>query len=91
MTDTVQNPTWRINREISLGDVLAVVTAMVLGVMAYTSLDGRVKMVEVLTANNTNQISSTITEIKTELRRLNDRLERITDQHVVTATNGRAK
>lgn len=68
---------WHINREVSLGDLIAIITALVAVVVAYMSLDGRVTVVEMLTHTNTQQITSTINEIKVELRRLNDRLERV--------------
>lgn len=82
-------PQWHVNKEISLGDVLAIIIAVVSVIMAYTSLDGRVKLVETLTNQNTVQISNTISEIKTELRRLADRMERLTEQHIITPGNGR--
>lgn len=67
---------WHVSREISLGDLVAIVTALVAVVIAYMSLDGRVSVVEIVTRTNTQQISEAISEIKQELRRLNDRLER---------------
>lgn len=72
-----QAKAWHINREVSLGDIIAITTALVAVVMAYMSLDSRVTVVEMLTRTNTQQITSTINEIKVELRRLNDRLERV--------------
>ncbi len=74
-----QDKAWHVNREVSLGDMIAIVTALVAVVMAYMSLDGRVTVVELLTNKNSQQIESTISEIKIELRRLNDRLERIVE------------
>lgn len=75
-----QENRWRINREVSLGDILAIVIAVGSVITAYMSLSARVTVVEVMAAQTANSLNGTVSEIKTELRRLNDRLERMVDQ-----------
>lgn len=76
-----QRRVWHINREIGVGDLVAIATALVAVVISYSQLDARVKVVEVITATNTAQITNTVAEIKNDMRRLADRIEKIVDNH----------
>lgn len=79
---------WHVKREISLGDLVAVTTALVAVVISYAQLDARVKLVEVLTGQNAAQIAGTVTEIKSDMRRLADRIERIVEKQNDLHQNG---
>lgn len=73
---------WRINKEISLGDMLAIAVAVGSVITAYMSLNARVTVVEVLAAQTSTQVNGTVSEIKSELRRLSDRMERLFEQRM---------
>lgn len=79
---------WHINREISLGDLLAIAVAIGSVITAYMSLSARVTVVEAMAAQNSAQLTGTVQEIKSELRRLSDRMERLFEQHMKDAGSG---
>lgn len=68
---------WTIKREVSLGDLIAVVIAIGSVITAYMSLNARVMVVEATTAQTASDMRSTMNEIKVEIRRLTDRIERV--------------
>lgn len=68
---------WTIKREVSLGDLIAVVIAIGSVITAYMSLNARVMVVEATTAQTAADMRSTMNEIKVEIRRLTDRIERV--------------
>lgn len=68
---------WTIKREVSLGDLIAVVIAIGSVITAYMSLNARVMVVEATTAQTAADMRSTMNEIKEEIRRLTDRIERV--------------
>jgi len=70
---------WTIKREVSLGDMVSIVIAVVSVVVAYMTLNARVMVVEAVTAQNSADMRSTMSEIKGELRRLNERIEKLVD------------
>lgn len=75
---------WHVNREISLGDILAIAVAIASVITAYMSLNARVMVVEALSAQTSQQLSGTVAEIKSDLKQLNSRLERIIESKVFT-------
>lgn len=68
---------WSIKKEISLGDIIAIVVAIVAVMSAYMTLNTRITVVEIMAQTNGASIAGTITEIKDELRRLNNKMERM--------------
>lgn len=68
---------WRIKKEVSLGDIVAIVIAIMAVMTAYATLNTRIAIVESLTQANNAALAGTVLEIKTELRRLNDKMERM--------------
>lgn len=70
-----QRRKWRINREISAGDLVAIAVAITAVASSYFSLDKRVAVIEVLSAQNNTMISQSVHEIKQDVRRLGDKLE----------------
>lgn len=72
---------WEVKREISLGDLVAVAVALVSVIVTYMNLDARVRIVELVSSQNTQQINTTVSEIKSDMRRLADRVEKIVDNH----------
>lgn len=75
-----QEPKWHLSREISMGDLVAIATALIAVIVSYMQLDARVKVVEVITNQNSVQINSTVAEIKQDMRRIADRVERIVEK-----------
>lgn len=81
MEQNEQDISWHVKREISLGDLIAVATALVAVIVTYMNLDARVRIVEVQSNNNAQQLSSTVADLKSDLRRIADRVERIVETH----------
>jgi hypothetical protein len=75
-----QETKWHVSREISMGDLVAILTALIAVVVSYMQLDARVKVVEVITSQNSAQISTAVSEIKQDMRRIADRVERIVER-----------
>lgn len=71
---------WRIKREVSAGDIVAIAVAIVAVLAAYMRLDARVTVVEITTAANTQAVTETVQEIKVELRRLVDKIDRVIER-----------
>lgn len=82
MTDdqTRERGKWRLNREVSAGDLVAISVAVVAVLTSYFSLDKRVAVIETLSAQQQSAVSQTVQEIKHELRRLTDKIERLTER-----------
>ena len=75
-----QRRKWRVNREVSIGDLVAISGALAAVLITYTTLDKRVAVMETLTAQQQATVTQTVQEIKTELRRLTDKIERLTEK-----------
>ena len=73
------NP-WRIKKEISLGDLIAIVVAIAAVLTAYMRLDARVTVVELTAAQNAQSVNVVLQEIRIEMRRLADKLDRFTER-----------
>ncbi len=71
---------WRINREVSAGDLVAISVAVTAVLTSYFSLDKRVAVMETLTTQQQSVVTQTVQEIKSELRRLTDKIERMTER-----------
>jgi len=71
---------WHVKREISLGDMIAIVIACSAVITSYMSLNARVMVVETLTQSNSTQFSATVNELKGELRRFSDKLDRLVER-----------
>lgn len=71
-----QRRKWRIERTISAGDLVAIGVAVVAVLSSYFSLDKRVAVVETLSAQNNTTLKSDMHEIKQDVRRLGDKIER---------------
>lgn len=74
---------WRIKKEVSLGDIVAILIAVVAVMTAYMTLNTRIAVVESIATTNAASISVTISEIKVELRRLNDLMLKLIERQVV--------
>ena len=70
-----QRRRWRINREISAGDLVAITVAIAAVASSYFSLDKRVAVIETLSAQNNAMVAQTVQEIKQDVRRLGDKFE----------------
>lgn len=70
---------WHVNREVSVGDLVAIVGAIVAVLVSYFSLDKRVAVVEQALTQQRSEMGANIQEIKTDVRRLADRIERVLD------------
>lgn len=68
---------WHVNREVSVGDLVAISGAVAAVLVSYFSLDKRVAMVEQAISQQRNEMSSSIQEIKTDVRRLADKMDRV--------------
>ncbi len=75
-----QRQKWRINREVSAGDLVAISVAVTAVLTSYFSLDKRVAVMETLTTQQQSVVTQTVQEIKSELRRLTDKIERMTER-----------
>lgn len=71
---------WSIKKEVSLGDIIAIVVAVVAVMTAYMTLNTRITVVEIMAQTNGASIANTITEIKDELRRMNSKMERMLEE-----------
>ena len=67
---------WSIKKEISLGDLVAIATAIVAIMIAYIRLNDRVTTVEVTSQVQQQTITTTMQELRTEIRRLADSFDR---------------
>lgn len=72
-----QRRKWRLNREVSAGDIVAIAVAITAVLTSYFSLDKRVAVVETLSTQNNATLKQDVSEIKQDVRRLGDRIERI--------------
>lgn len=77
--DDEQRRKWRINREVSAGDLIAITVAIVAVLSSYFSLDKRVAVVELLSTQNHSVVTQTVQDVKVEVRRLADKIERYTE------------
>jgi hypothetical protein len=71
---------WRINKEIGAGDLVAISVAVAAVLTSYFSLDKRLAVIETTGAQNAANITSTVSEIKTEIRRMSDKLDRYVER-----------
>jgi len=71
---------WRINKEVGAGDLVAIAVAVAAVLASYFSLDKRLAVIETTSTQNTANITHTVAEIKTEIRRMSDKLERFTER-----------
>lgn len=71
---------WRINKEIGAGDLVAISVAVAAVLASYFSLDKRLAVIETTSAANSVSITSTVAEIKVEIRRMSDKLDRYTER-----------
>lgn len=79
----VEKQQWSIKREISAGDLVAIVVALVSVLSAYFMLNRdqaltnlRVQNLEQLRAADSAQNSNTLSDIRSDIRRLVERLDR---------------
>jgi uncharacterized protein YPO0396 len=70
-------PKWRVTKDISVADIVAVVSAFVAILFAYTTLDKRVTLAENSIAVLRNSQSYAQDQINTHLRDLNNKLDRV--------------
>lgn len=75
---------WSIKREVSIGDLIAFVTAMVAVVYAYSTLDTRIQILEreniTLMKANIRQDDDTVAlkkDLGDRLQRIDDKLDRL--------------
>ena len=68
---------WSIKKEVSLGDLIAIIVAITAVMSAYMTLNTRLAVIETVSNTSSTAIAGTINDIKTELRRMNDKMERI--------------
>jgi hypothetical protein len=71
---------WRINKEIGAGDLVAISVAVAAVLASYFSLDKRLAIIETASAQTAASITTTVSEIKTEIRRMSDKLDRYTER-----------
>lgn len=71
---------WRINKEVGAGDLVVIAVAVAAVLTSYFSLDKRLAVIETSSAQNAVNITSTVSEIKTEIRRMSDKLDRYTER-----------
>jgi len=71
-----QRRKWRLNREISAGDLIAIAVAITAVMTTYFQLDKRVAVVEIISAQNNATLKHDVSEIKQDVRRLGDKIER---------------
>lgn len=71
---------WHINKEVSAGDMVAISVAVAAVLTSYFNLDKRLAVIETTSAANSVNITNTVTEIKTEIRRMSDKLDRYTER-----------
>jgi len=76
---------WRLKKEVSLGDVIALAAALMAVLMAFMSLrvtdlelDSRIRVVEITSNANSANVATTVQELKVELRRLGDKIDTLT-------------
>lgn len=78
---------WHLERSVSVGHILTTVTLVVAALIYVLRVEGRVDLVERATHNNQERIARVeqrvnvdIAEIKTLLRRIEDKLDRKADR-----------
>lgn len=72
---------WRLNKEVGVGDLVAITVAIAAVLASYFSLDKRVSVVEFSSAQSANAVQSTVAEIRIELRRMADKLDRLVERN----------
>ncbi len=71
---------WTINKEISVGDLVAIVLALASVFAAYFSLDKRVSLIEQAIAVQTTQIAADKKDSKEDLLRLEQKLDKVLEK-----------
>lgn len=79
MAEIQDDGRWKVKREVSLGDIIAIVIALTAVISSYMYMNARVLVIETVTQTNTMQITNTINEIKIELRRMADKMDRLVE------------
>jgi len=71
---------WQLKKEVSLGDLIAIIVAILAVLSAYARLDVRVTEVEVTNRVQTKVLQDALTELKIEIRRMADGFDRFKEQ-----------
>jgi hypothetical protein len=86
-SDRREGQRWRLKREISIGDVIAFVTACIAVVVAYSTLDKRLTRIEDSSViqketdrRQDDEQLRAIGRIEQSMRDINDKLDRIREQ-----------
>ena len=69
-----------MKKEVSLGDLIAIIVAILAVLSAYARLDVRVTEVEVTNRVQTKVLQDALTELKIEIRRMADGFDRFKEQ-----------
>lgn len=87
MAEQQTKPGWVVKKEVSIPDVIAFITSMVLVIMAYATLDKRLALLEAgkieqqMTDARQDRDSMRLTsEVKEQLQRMNDKLDRLVER-----------
>ena len=78
--DNKEDQRWRLNKEVGVGDLVAISVAVAAVLVSYFSLDKRLAVIEISSTQNSANISYTVAEIKSEIRRMADKLDRYTER-----------
>ena len=78
--DRREHTGWRINKEVGAGDLVAIAVAVAAVLTSYFSLDTRLAVIETSSVQTTSNITTTVAEIKMEIRRMSDKLDRYTER-----------
>jgi len=71
---------WKLNKEVSLGDLIAFVMAFAAVATAYVNLNQRVSAVEVVQSEKEMQSQETTQSITSRLDRIEDKLDRLIER-----------
>lgn len=74
--DQEERSQWRLNKELSIGDLLAIVIALVSVFSAYHTLDVRISIIE----REFIQAQQTDAEVKEALKGINAKLDRLFEE-----------
>lgn len=78
--DSNEHQKWRLNKEVGVGDLVAISVAVAAVLVSYFSLDKRLAVIEISSTQNSANISYTVAEIKSEIRRMADKLDRYVER-----------
>lgn len=71
---------WHMSREVSLADVLALVTALILGSLAYSTVVQRVALLEQGQASIKGDLEQTTKRLETAMGEINHKLDRLIER-----------